>query len=156
MQWLADNRTMVISDYHQAFRAEFGRADVTAAHLHGLRKRLGWKVGREIGRFAGRKQGRRLPFSSDEIAWLRNNCTKPITEYHGGFCAAFLRADITAEQLHSLRKREGWPTGRTGRFDKGAVPWSKGKKLPFNAGSARTQFKKGRPRSGCSGRHRAR
>jgi hypothetical protein len=143
MQWLSDNRAMVISDYHRAFVAAFARTDVSAAHLHGLRKRLGWKVGRAPGRLAGRKQGRRLPFSSAEIEWLRTNCTKPIADYHSGFCAEFSRTDLSAEQLHSLRKREGWRTGRTGRFNKGNVPWSLGKKLPFNAGCTRTQFKKG-------------
>ena len=60
MKWLCDNRTMVISDYHRAFCAVFTRSDVAPAHLHGLRKRLGWKVGRAPGRFAGRKQRRRV------------------------------------------------------------------------------------------------
>lgn len=143
MQWLESSRTMIISDYHHAFCAAFQRSDVTAAHLHGLRKRMGWKVGRALGRFVGRKQGRRLPFSSAEIEWLRTHCTMAIADYHGGFCAKFSRADISAAQLHSLRNREGWRTGRTGRFNKGNVPWTQGKKLPFNAGSARTQFKKG-------------
>jgi hypothetical protein len=46
MQWLETNHRMVISDYHRAFCAAFGRADVTAPHLHWLRKRRGWKVGR--------------------------------------------------------------------------------------------------------------
>jgi len=149
MQWLADNRAMIISDYHRAFRAAFDRADVTAVHLHSLRKRKGWKIGRAPGRFAGRKQGRRLPFSSAEIEWLRSNCTRPIGVYHGGFCSEFARTDITAEQLHSLRKREGWHTGRTGRYETGAVPANKGKNMPFNANSARTQFKKG-SRSGVA------
>lgn len=148
MKWLADNRTMVISDYHHDFCAAFARTDVTAIHLHSLRKRKGWKVGRAPGRLAGRKLRRRMPVSSIEVEWLRVNCTKPIADYHAGFCAEFSRTDLVAEQLHSLRKREGWRTGRDGRFDKGSVPWSKGKKLPYNAGSARTQFKKGCVRSG--------
>lgn len=143
MQWLATNRDMVISDYHAAFRKQFGRDDVTTAHLHGLRKRRGWKVGRAPGRLAGRKQGRRMPVADAELAWLRDNCTMPIADYHREFCQAFSRSDLAAEQLHSLRKREGWRTGRTGRFDKGHVPWTQGKTLPYNENSARTQFKKG-------------
>ena len=139
MQWLSDNRAMVISDYHRAFCEAFGRADVLAAHLHALRKRLGWKVGRAPGRFAGR---RRL-FSKAEIEWLRDNCTLPTSNYHAAFCAKFSRADITVSQLKTLRKAQGWKTGRTGRFEKGAAPANKGKKMPFNANSARTQFKKG-------------
>lgn len=150
MQWLSDNRAMIISDYHAAFCAAFGRVDVLAVHLHSLRKRKGWKVGRAPGRFAGRRQKRRLPVSSAEVEWLRASGAMPISECHREFCSRFSRADLSAEKLHSLRKREGCKTGRTGHFAKGAAPWSKGKKLPFNAGSARTQFKKGCPRGGTA------
>ncbi|WP_414461777.1 HNH endonuclease signature motif containing protein [Hyphomicrobium sp. DY-1] len=37
---------MVIGDYHRAFCAKFGREDISAGHLHALRKRKGWKTGR--------------------------------------------------------------------------------------------------------------
>lgn len=139
MQWLKINRAMVISDYHRAFCAAFRRVDVTAPHLHSLRKREGWLVGRAPGRFAGR---RRL-FSKTEVEWLRDNCTLPPTEYLSQFLIEFSRTDVTAAQIKTLRKAQGWKTGRTGHFEKGTAPWSKGKKLPFNPGSARTQFKKG-------------
>jgi len=139
MRWLEDNRMMVISDYHRAFVAAFGRADIEAAHLHALRKRKGWKVGRDPVRY----KGRRLKYADTEIAWLRENCTLPIQEYHREFLAKFGRDDTTAAMLHGLRKREGWKTGRTGQFGKGHVPWTAGRKLPYNAGTARTQFKKG-------------
>jgi hypothetical protein len=46
MAWLETNRTMVISDYHRAFCAAFGRDDVSAVNLRSLRKRKGWKTGR--------------------------------------------------------------------------------------------------------------
>jgi hypothetical protein len=130
---------MVISDYHGAFHATFGREDVSAAHLHALRKRKGWKVGRAPGRLAGRHR----KFSEEEIAWLRDNCTMEIGGYHEAFCAQFNRTDITKSALHGMRKRMGWRTGRTGHFNKGDAPWSKGKKLGNNPGSARTQFRKG-------------
>lgn len=51
MAWLEANRSMAIGDYHGAFCAAFPDADVTAAHLHALRKRKGWRTGR-TGRFA--------------------------------------------------------------------------------------------------------
>lgn len=139
MRWLEANRTLVISDYHRGFYAAFGRDDVTAAHLHGLRKRKGWKVGRAAGRLVGRRRR----YSPEEIAWLRNNCSMVIGDYHKAFCAQFGRTDVTAAKLQGLRKREKWKTGRTGHFEQGAVPWSKGKKLGNNPGSARTQFKAG-------------
>lgn len=139
LAWLEANRMLVISDYHRAFQAEFGRQDVLQAHLHGLRKRLGWKVGRDPGRY----KGRRLKYTGAEIAWLHENSTMEVNAWCAAFRAEFGREDVTPAKLHSLRKREGWKTGRTGQFDKGAVPWSKGKKLPFNPNSAATQFKKG-------------
>lgn len=143
--WLEANRAMIISDYHRAFCAAFGRADVSANNLHGLRKRKGWKVGRAPGRLAGRH----IKFSGAEIAWLRDNCTMPIADYHRAFCAHFKRTDITASGLSGLRKRKNWKTGRTGRFEKGSEPWSKGKIIGNNPGSARTQFRKG-SRSGVA------
>lgn len=142
--WLEANRMMVISDYHHAFVAEFGRNDVSAAHLHGLRKRKGWKVGRAPDRY----KGRRTKYSDVEIAWLRQNCTLPVQEYHRAFTAEFDRHDVSAANLHGLRKREGWRTGRTGRFEKGNVSHNKGKQCPPGKGGRHpnaqaTQFKKG-------------
>jgi hypothetical protein len=141
MLWLEDNRLMVIGDYHHAFVAAFARADVTAADLHGLRKRKRWKVGAELAR--ARMLGRHTKYSDAEVAWLRENATMVITDYHRAFCARFDRTDVTACALSGFRKKQKWQTGRDGRFNKGALPWSKGKKIGNNPGSARTQFKKG-------------
>lgn len=138
MRWLEANRTLVISDYHRAFFAAFGRDDISAVHLHGLRKRKGWKCGRAPGRYVGRH----WKFSAAEIAWLHDNCTMVIGEYHRAFCQQFNRSDVTACALHGLRKKNKWATGRDGHFNKGSVSWNKGKKLGNNPGSARTQFKK--------------
>lgn len=144
MAWLEANRTMVISDYHRAFLAAFGRDDVSANNLHGLRKRKGWKVGRAPGRLKGRS----WKFNAAERAWLKANCTLPIADYHAGYQAEFDRPEITAPKLHGLRKREGWRTGRTGWFAKGAASPNKGKRCPPGQGgrhpnARRTQFKPG-------------
>src|SRR2546423_888836 len=100
MAWLEANRSMVISDFHRAFCAAFPDSDVTAAHLHSLRKRNGWKVGRARGRFVGRHRN----YSPAEIEWLRDNCTLTIKDYHAAFCAQFDRTDVTPHQLYALRK----------------------------------------------------
>ncbi len=144
MAWLEANRGMVITDYHAAFVEAFGRSDVSAANLHGLRKRLGWKVGRARGRFVGRH----TKFSKAEIAWLKDNATLPIGEYHAAFCQTFGRTDMTAPNLNGLRKRQGWRTGRTGRFEKGSISHNKGKPCPPGVGgrhenARKSQFKKG-------------
>lgn len=143
MTWLETNRMMVISDYHRAFVAAFGRQDVTAAHLHGLRKRKGWKVGRAPDRY----KGRRSKYCATEIAWLRANATMEINAWCAAFREAFDRPDVTPAKLGSLRKREGWRTGRSGRFEKGIVPANKGKKYAPGKGgnhpnARKTQFRK--------------
>jgi len=144
MAWLEENRMMVISDYCAAFVAAFGRDDVTLANLHQLRKRKGWKVGRDSARYIGRLR----TFSAAEIAWLRENFTMPISEYHKAFQTAFDRADMTPAKLHALRKRQGWKTGRTGQFEPGLTPFNKGQRCPEGVGgrhpnARRTQFQKG-------------
>lgn len=140
MAWLEANRAMIISDYHAAFVARFDRPDITASHLHGLRKRKGWKVGRDGSRY----KGRRLKYSDAEIAWLRDHCALAIADYHAGFVAAFGRTDTSATMLVSLRKREGFKTGRDGRFAPDQELHNKGKKTgPAHPNTKSTQFKAG-------------
>jgi hypothetical protein len=50
---------------------------------------------------------------------------------------------VSAANLHALRKRKGWKTGRTGCFPKGNVPFNKGKPHPTRGRAGETQFKKG-------------
>lgn len=93
-------------------------------------------------------KGRSIPYSAKEVAWLQTNKSLSIREYHRLFCEVFGRADVTAANLHSLRKRKGWKTGRTGFFVKGEVPHNKGKPcLPGKGGrhpnARKTQFGKG-------------
>jgi hypothetical protein len=87
-------------------------------------------------------KGRAIAYSPDEMTWLAANRLLPISDYHAGFVAAFER-EVSAQNLHALRKRRGWKTGRTGCFVKGQVPANNGKPMPFNAASAATRFKKG-------------
>lgn len=90
-------------------------------------------------------KGQSIPYSAEELAWLEANCTLIIGEYHRAFCARFNRQDASAPNLHALRKRKGWRTGRTGCFDKGLTPHNKGKPHPAarSPNCARNQFKKG-------------
>jgi len=141
LRWLEKNRMMVISDYHRDFINRFERDDVKMAHLNALRKRKGWKVGRDGSRY----KGRRRKYTKAEVKWLAKNCTLPISEYTAAFRAKFPSTEVTEQKLNAYRKNNGLKTGRTGCFPKGSVPANKGKKMPFNAASARTQFKKGQP-----------
>lgn len=93
-------------------------------------------------------KGRAIPYSAAEMAWLEANRLLPIADYHAGFIAAFHRQDVAASNLHSLRKRKGWKTGRTGCFEKGQPAHNKGKRCEPGKGgnhpnARRTQFRKG-------------
>lgn len=93
-------------------------------------------------------KGRSIPYSAEEVRWLEAHRTLVIGEYHRRFCETFGREDVTAVNLHSLRKRKGWKTGRTGCFEKGAVPVNKGKPCAPGTGgrhpnARKTQFKRG-------------
>ena len=102
-------------------------------------------------------KGRAIPYSAKEMAWLEDNRTLPISDYHAEFVARFARQDVSAVNLHSLRKRKGWRTGRTGCFVKGQTPPNKGVRCPDGKGgrhpnARRTQFKKG-ARTGIAARN---
>src|SRR5690349_3574568 len=93
-------------------------------------------------------KGKWITYSAKEMAWLEANRLLPISDFHSAFCEAFGRADITAANLHALRKRKGWKTGRTGCFEKGQEAHNKGKKCEPGRGgnhpnARRTQFTKG-------------
>lgn len=92
-------------------------------------------------------KGRPIPYSADELAWLKKNRTLVIGDYAAQFNARFGR-NVAAVNLHSLRKRMGWRTGRTGQIQKGQEPPNKGKTCTPGTGgrhpnAQRTQFKKG-------------
>lgn len=71
LEWLERNRTLPIGEYTEAFRSVFQRTDVNAMHLHGLRKRKGWKTGR-TGRFTpgqrSHNKGKTMPFHPNSAA----------------------------------------------------------------------------------------
>ena len=87
-------------------------------------------------------KGRAIAYSAAEMVWLETNRLLPISDYHAAFVAEFGR-DVSAQNLHALRKRRGWKTGRTGCFVKGQAPLNKGKKMPYHPHSAATRFQKG-------------
>jgi HNH endonuclease len=82
-----------------------------------------------------------IPWSASELDWVEAHRRLMRRDSHAMFCAKFRPIKLGA--YTALCKRKGWMTGRDGRIQKGNVPANKGKKMPFNANSARTQFKKG-------------
>ncbi len=88
-------------------------------------------------------KGRAITYSDSELAWIKANAQMPRAEALSLFSALFHRTGITVTNFNALCKRKGWLTGRNGRFSAGQIPLNKGKKMPFNPNSARTQFKTG-------------
>lgn len=88
-------------------------------------------------------KGWKVQYSTGELCWIKAHKTMVRPQAHEAFCLKFDRKDVSLTNYVALCKRKGWFTGRDGRYPKGSVPANKGKKMPFNANSARTQFKKG-------------
>ncbi|HET8612983.1 MAG TPA: HNH endonuclease [Sphingomonas sp.] len=88
-------------------------------------------------------KGRAIHYSAEELTWLEENRTMPRADLHRLFFMLFGREEVSPDHIKSLCWRKGWLTGRTGCFEAGLVPHNKGRKMPFNPNSARTQFKKG-------------
>jgi hypothetical protein len=84
-----------------------------------------------------------IPYSRKELAWIEKNAIVPRRLLHELFCGRFNRMDVSIENFRGLCKRKGFKTGRDGRFTPGTIPPNKGKKMPYNANTASTQFKKG-------------
>lgn len=84
-----------------------------------------------------------IAYSADERAFLEDRKAMLRRDLHAAFVAAFGREDVSLENLKAMMKRNGWLTGRKG--SESIAPWNKNKPMPFNAGSARTQFKPGHP-----------
>lgn len=104
-------------------------------------------------------KGRWIAYSAEEMAWLEANRTLPIGEYHAAFVDRFGRDDVSAVNLHSLRKRKGWKTGRTGQFAKGQAAHNKGQRCAPGKGGLHpncraTQFRKGERRGVANANYR--
>ncbi len=59
-------------------------------------------------------RGGRIPYSAEELAWVKANCTLTATALAAAFNERFGR-DLTPENLKSLRTRNGWEAGRKGK-----------------------------------------
>jgi hypothetical protein len=93
-------------------------------------------------------KGRHIRYSDAELAWLEEHRTMQIGWYHAAFVLRFGRHDVSEANLHSLRKRKGWRTGRTGQFVKGQPAMNKGVPCAPGRGgnhpnARRTQFRNG-------------
>ncbi len=88
-------------------------------------------------------RGLSIKWSAAQLAFIKRRRKTARRVLHATFVRRFRRRDVTPDNIKALCTRKGWKTGRTGCFEKGIVPANKGRKMPYNANSARTQFKKG-------------
>jgi hypothetical protein len=88
-------------------------------------------------------KGVQITYTTKELTWIERNKELPRKEAHEKFCKKFNRGDVSLVNFKALCTRKGWKTGRTGCYEKGQTPHNAGKKMSYNANSARTQFKKG-------------
>lgn len=123
---------------HAAFVEKFQRSDVSFSMFVALCKNRGWTSGHAGSRA---KKGQ-TKFSRAELAFIKRRRATPRPQLHVEFVERFGR-QMTFGAFRTFCKRFRVLTGRTGGFAKGHVPWTAGKKLPFSANSAATQFKKG-------------
>jgi hypothetical protein len=88
-------------------------------------------------------KGTWITYSDEQLAWIKACSDLPRAELHALFVQVFGRQDVSRQNLTALCKRNGWLTGRTGRFQKGQAPRNQDY-LPkmIEAGKA-TRFKKG-------------
>ncbi|RYH04098.1 HNH endonuclease [Salipiger sp. IMCC34102] len=88
-------------------------------------------------------RGKANPYSEAELYFIELLSLMPRAALHEAFCKWTGRTDVSQAAIANLCKRKGWLTGRDGKIQKGNTPANKGKKMPYNPNSVRTQFKKG-------------
>jgi len=141
LAWIKARAAMPRKELRTLFVAAFNRPEVTHDNLKALCVRMGWSAGPDARR---RNRGKSTVLTPEQIDWLRANATLSRADVEPAFRAAFPDAAATAAQIIGWRKRNKVKTGRTGHFEKGHAPWTKGRKLPPNANSQATQFRRGR------------
>jgi hypothetical protein len=88
-------------------------------------------------------KGQAIPYSDEELAWIKACADLPRSEMHALFVQIFDRLDVSLVNMNSLCKRKGWLTGRTGCFVKGQTPHNAGQKGCAAPGSEKGWFKPG-------------
>lgn len=83
-------------------------------------------------------QGRWIEYSEPELAFIEGHAQLARRVSYSLFQEKFNRPDISFDNYKALCKRNGWLTGRTGRFEKGHDGYKGGP-----GGPNKTSFKKG-------------
>ena len=85
-------------------------------------------------------KGTKISYSTEELVFIQANAVMSRAELTALFNATFTRT-LEVDHIKALCTRKKWATGRTGCFEKGAIPANKGTKGLTGANSG--SFKKG-------------
>lgn len=93
-------------------------------------------------------KGRSIPYTAEELAFIKSVAQWPRGEALAAFSQKFRRDDVSLQNFNALCKRNGWLTGRTGQFSVGHSTHNKGVPCVEGKGgrhpnSRKTQFSKG-------------
>lgn len=88
-------------------------------------------------------KGHWILYTAKELAWIKSHRVMPRRQAHAQFCKKFSRQDVSFQNFKAVCLRNGVLTGRAGHFEKGMIPHNRGKKMLYNANSAKHQFKPG-------------
>lgn len=140
LAWIKRRKKWGRRELHAAFVKKFRRhSGVSFGTFKSLCTRAGWLTGRR----SGRAPGYSLTYSKVELAFIKRRRKWDRPKLHAAFNAAFPGHVVSLDGFKQICLRHVGPNGRDARFAKGTIPANKGKKMPYNANSARTQFKKG-------------
>jgi len=84
-------------------------------------------------------KGRKMVYTPEQLEYISSHRTLPLKTLLEAFKKQFNREDINKDNLKQLKLRNGWLTGRTGRYKKGNIPHPNAKPN----GPNKTSFKKG-------------
>lgn len=108
-------------------------------------------VSEQLSAYASGQMGRRRRFwTEEEDQYLRDHYADTLSEEIAEHLNRSIRAVFARAKLFGLKKSKAHLSslmpakiGEKTRFQKGQASWNKGKQMPFNENSARTQFKPG-------------
>lgn len=88
-------------------------------------------------------KGQPIRYTAAELAWVEEHRSMLRREAHALFIATFQRDDVSPSNYAALCKRNGWTTGRDGRFVEGHESYNKGRKGYHAPGAEKGWFRKG-------------
>lgn len=91
----------------------------------------------------GLRKGTTTKFPQEMLEYVKENARGIGNREMADRCNKLFGTSITQTQMRNFKRNHGITSGLTGRFQKGHIPATKGKKMPSHPNSQKTQFKKG-------------